>query len=75
MTTNNTAFNNDIRLLNNRKAIELQNLSTDAFIARGQQATIERKYKVVIEALQGLYDLNIQHSCSLIELINSFDSI
>lgn len=73
--TNNTFFNNDLQLLSNRKALELNNVSKDAFIARGQQATIERKYKVIIEALQGLYDLNIQHSCSLVELINQFDSI
>jgi hypothetical protein len=71
----NTTFNNDLRLLSNRKFLELQNLSKDAFIARGESAVIERKYKVIIEALEGLYDLNIQHSCSLIELINSFDSI
>jgi hypothetical protein len=73
--TNNTFFNNDLQLLSNRKALELNNLSKDEFIARGQQATIERKYKVIIEALEGLYDLGIQHSCSLIELITQFDSI
>jgi hypothetical protein len=73
--SNNTFFNNDLQLLSNRKALELNNVSKDAFIARGQQATIERKYKVIIEALEGLYDLNIQHSCSLVELINQFDSI
>ncbi len=70
-----TSFNNDLRLLSNRKALELQTISSDAFVARGQAAAIERKYKVVTEALAGLYELNIQHSCSLVELINSFDSI
>jgi hypothetical protein len=73
--TNNTFFNNDLQLLANRKALELNNVSKDAFVARGQQATIERKYKVIIEALKGLYDLNIQHSCSLVDLIAHFDSI
>lgn len=69
------AYNNDLRLLSNRKALELQKVSKDVFIARGESAAIERKYLVIIEALKGLYDLKIQHSCSLIELINSFNSI
>lgn len=74
-TMTNTTFNIDLQLLANRKNLELQAVSSDKFVAIGQSRAIERKYNVIIEALQGLYALNIQHSCSLIELINSFDTI
>lgn len=75
MSNLNTGLATDLRLLSNRKALELQNLSKDNYNERLTIVNIERKYKVITEALEGLYVLKIQHSCSLIELINSFDSI
>lgn len=75
MTNSNTGFAIDLRLLANRKALELQGLSKDSYTDRGTIISIERKYAVVIEALQGLYMLNIQHNCSLVELLVHYNLI
>lgn len=74
MTTNNF-FNNDLRLLSNRKALEVAGLSKDNYEQRFQLIVIEKKYAVVIEALEGLYNLGIQHSCSLVDLLNEYNNI
>jgi hypothetical protein len=76
MTTNNTALATDLRLLNNRKAIELASLTNlSAYDLRGAQIKIEWKYQVIIEALEGLYTLGVQHSCNLAYLVNNFEGI
>lgn len=76
INTTNTNFATDLRLLSNRKAIELSNIkATNEYEIRSAKIIIERKYKIVIEALEGLYEMGVEHSCSLVELINSFDSI
>lgn len=74
MTTNNF-LNNDLRLLSNRKALEVAGLSKDNYEQRFQLISIEKKYAVVIEALEGLYNLGIQHSCSLVDLLNEYNNI
>lgn len=73
--TNNTGLSIDLRLLATRKSLELAGLNKDVYAERFKIITIEKKYSIVIEALEGLYGLGIQHSCSLVELINQFDSI
>jgi hypothetical protein len=75
-TNLNTALNTDLRLLNNRKAIELNSLtSINEYDLRSAQIKIEWKYQVIIEALEGLYTLGIQHSCNLAYLTNNFEAI
>lgn len=76
MINNNTALNTDLRLLNNRKAIELDSLTgMNEYDLRGAQIKIEWKYQVIIEALEGLYTLGVQHSCNLAYLVNNFEGI
>lgn len=76
MINNNTALNTDLRLLNNRKAIELNSLTgMNEYDLRGAQIKIEWKYQVIIEALEGLYELGVQHSCNLAYLVNNLEAI
>ncbi len=71
--TNLTA---DLRLLSNRKALELNSLSNlNEYELRSAKIRIEWKFQVIIEALEGLHDLGINHSCNLSELVNTFEAI
>jgi hypothetical protein len=75
-TASNVNFQTDLRLLTNRKIIELNAISTtNEYERRGAILKIEQKYTVIIEALVGLYDLGIEHSCSLASIISTFHSI
>lgn len=73
-----TNLNIDLRLLSNRKAIELtsiRNLKLSEYETRSKEIALNWKYEVVIEALQGLYDLGIAHTCNLSELLDNFEAI
>lgn len=71
-----TNLNTDLRLLSNRKAIELNSLSNlNAYDLRSAQIKINWKYEVIIEALTGLHEMGVEHSCNLSDLINNFEVI
>lgn len=71
-----TNLNIDIKLLSNRKAIELSALTTlSAYDLRSAQIKINWKYEVIEEALVGLHEMGIAYSCNLIEIINNFEAI
>lgn len=71
-----TNLNTDLRLLSNRKAIELNNLyNLNAYDLRSAQIKINWKYEVIIEALTGLHEIGVEHVCNLSELVYSFDAI
>lgn len=71
-----TNLNIDIKLLSNRKAIELSALTTlSAYDLRSAQIKINWKYEVIEEALTGLHEMNVQHSCNLSELVANFEAI
>lgn len=66
----------DLRLIANRKAIELNTLNNlSAYDLRSAQIRINWKYEVIIEALTGLHEMGVAHSCNLIELIHNFEAI
>jgi hypothetical protein len=74
--TLNVNYQTDLRLLSNRKAIELNSISIDnAYERRLAMINIEKKYAVIIEALVGLYELGIEHNCSLASIISIYTSI
>jgi hypothetical protein len=86
VTTNNTAttegitmnvnYQTDLRLLSNRKAIELNSISTtNEYEKRSAVININKKYAVIIEALEGLYAIGVEHSCSLASIVATFDTI
>lgn len=69
-------LNTDLRLLSNRKAIELNSLSNlNAYDLRSAQIKINWKYEVIIEALTGLHEMGVEHSCNLSDLISNFEAI
>lgn len=71
-----TNLSTDLRLLNNRKAIELNSLvNLSAYDLRSAQIKINWKYEVIVEALTGLHEMNVQHSCNLSELVANFEAI
>lgn len=71
-----TNLNIDIKLLSNRKAIELNALTNlNAYDLRSAQIKINWKYEVIQEALVGLHNLGVAHSCNLVEIINNFEAI
>lgn len=71
-----TNLNTDLRLLNNRKAIELNSLvNLNAYDLRSAQMKINWKYEVIVEALTGLHKLGVEHSCNLSELVANFEAI
>jgi hypothetical protein len=73
---NNPNFSIDLRLLNTRKQIELQSITTDnRYEALSQEIAINKKYEVIIEALKGLYELGIQYSVKLSEIIETYSNI
>jgi hypothetical protein len=72
----NTNLSTDLRLLHNRKAIELNSLSNlNAYDLRSAQIKINWKYEVIVEALTGLHDMGVAHSCNLSELVANFEAI
>lgn len=65
-----------LHLVSNRKSLELNSLSfNNAYDLRSAQIKINWKYEVIVEALESLYALGIEHSCNLSELIANFDAI
>jgi len=78
MTNLTASINIDNRLLNNRYAIELNTIKTSglgAYEERSAKIQLDKKYATVREALTGLYDLGIQHSCNLSELLVNFETV
>lgn len=68
----------DARLLDNRYAIELNIILASrlgAYEERSARIALDRKYSVVREALKGLYDLGIQHTCNLRELLDTYNVV
>lgn len=86
VTTNNTTttegitmnvnYQTDLRLLSNRKVIELNSINTtNEYEKRSAVININKKYTVIIEALEGLYAIGVEHSCSLASIVATFDTI
>ena len=79
-TTSNfaSAIAVDFHLLDNRYMIELNAIldsKLSAYEERSARIALDRKYDTVREALRGLYDLGIQHSCNLSELLAQYNVI
>ena len=68
----------DNRLLDNRYIIELStilNSNLGVYEERSARINLDRKYSTVRQALQGLYDLGIQHQCNLSELLANYSVV
>lgn len=68
----------DFRLLDNRYTLELNAILASklgAYEERSAKIALDRKYNTVREALQGLYDLGIQHNCNLSELLANYNVV
>lgn len=65
----------DMRLLNNRYNIELNNIKGNEYEKRSNKIALDRKYAVVKEALISLYQLGIQHDCNLRELLDNYNIV
>jgi hypothetical protein len=80
MTNSTTAINpnfaTDLRLIGNRKAIELNDIKlTNEYEARSMSIKITKKYEAIIEALDGLYSLGIEHDFTIAQLVALHDSL
>jgi hypothetical protein len=68
----------DNRLLDNRYSIELNAIHAmklNAYEERSARIALDRKYNTVRSALEGLYDLGIQHTCNLRELLENYNIV
>lgn len=68
----------DLRLLNNRYNIELQEITEmklSEYETRSACIALDKKYSTVKSALEGLYDLGVQHTCNLSELLSNYNII
>ena len=78
MTNFTTSINIDNRLLDNRYILELNVILSsklNAYEERSAKIALDRKYSVVRTALEGLYELGIQHSCNLSDLLKDYKVI
>lgn len=65
----------DMRLLNNRYLIELNNVKGNEYEKRSSKIALDHKYAIVKEALISLYELGIQHNCNLSELLFNYNTV
>lgn len=68
----------DNRLLDNRYRIERNTILSaklGVYEERSAIIALDKKYAVVREALGGLYDLGIQHTCNLRELLDQYNVV
>lgn len=78
MTNLTASINIDNRLLDNRYIIELNVILSSklsAYEERSARIALDRKYHVVRTALNDLYDLGIQHTCNLRELLENYNVV
>jgi hypothetical protein len=72
----NPNFATDLRLIGNRKAIELNDIkATNEYEIRSLQISINKKYAAITEALDGLYQLGIEHNYTIAQLVALHDSL
>jgi outer membrane protease len=72
----NSNFATDLRLISNRQAIEINNIkTTNEYEARGFKIAITKKYATIVEALEGLYELGIEHNYTIAQLVELHDHL
>ena len=68
----------DMRLLNNRKVIETAAIKAQGLSAYDERSAfiaMNKKYETVEAALVSLYDIGIQHTCNLADLLANYNVV